>query len=73
MGVILSIATLKAKLEDQVKTCMFLGYDQNHTSGTYRMLNLCTKFIKLSRDGIWLHKTYGEYVSRKIPRQTPVF
>ena len=44
---------------------MFLGYTQNHTSGTYRMLNLCTKHIVLSRDIILLNKTYREYVSRK--------
>ena len=44
---------------------MFLGYAQNHTGGTYRMLNLHTKFIVLSRDIIWPKKTYGQYVSRK--------
>ena len=26
---------------------------------------LCTKHVVLSRDVIWLNKTYGEYVSRK--------
>ena len=44
---------------------MFLGYTQNHTGGTYRMLNLCTKHIVISHDVIWLKKTYGEYVPRK--------
>ena len=44
---------------------MFLGYAQNHTGNTYRMLNLCTKIIVLSRDVIWLNKTYGKYISRK--------
>ena len=44
---------------------MVLGYAQNHTVGTYLMLNLRTKFILISRDIIWLNKAYGEYVSRK--------
>ena len=29
MGVVRSIATIKEKLEDRGKTCMFLGYAQN--------------------------------------------
>ena len=55
----------KIKIKDQGKTCMFLGYSQNHTSGTYHMLNLCSKRIVLSRDVIWINKTYGEYISGK--------
>ena len=46
-------------------TCMFLGYAQNHTGGTYCMLNICTKFIVLIHAFIWINKTYNEYVSRK--------
>ena len=44
---------------------MFLGCAHNHTGGTYRMLNLRSKHVILSRDVIWLKKNYGEYVSRK--------
>ena len=44
---------------------MFLGYAQNHTGGTYRILNLHKKLIVLSRDIIWLKKTQGEDISRK--------
>ena len=44
---------------------MFLGYAQNHTVGTYRMLNLRTKRILLIREVIWLKNNYGEYLSRK--------
>ena len=44
---------------------MFLSYAQNHTGGTYRMLNICSKRTVPSRDAIWINKTYGEYVSRK--------
>ena len=58
MVVVRSIATVKEKLEDRGKTCMFLGYAQNHTGGTYHMLNLRPKRIVLSRTMIWLNKSY---------------
>ena len=60
-----SIDDVKAKLEDRGKTWMFLGYVQDYTVGTYRILNIRTKFIVLSRDVIWLNKTYEDCVSRK--------
>ena len=44
---------------------MFLGYAKNHTASTYRMLNLRTKHIVLSRDAVWLNRTHSEYISRK--------
>ena len=56
MGVVRSIATVKSKLDDQCKTCMFLGHAQNHTGGKYCMLNLCKKRIILIRDVIWQSK-----------------
>ena len=65
MVVVRSIATIKAKLEDQRNTCMFLICAQDHTDGTYCMLNLRTKRIKQICDVIWITKTYGEYISRK--------
>ena len=42
---------------------MFLGYSQNHTRGTYCMLNLRKKCIVLSREILCLDKTYVRYVS----------
>ena len=65
MVVVRSIATVKAKLEDLVNMCMFLGYAQYYTVGTSHMLNIRTKYIILSHDVIFSNKTYGEYVSRK--------
>ena len=44
---------------------MLLGCVQNHNGDAYRMLNLSKKCILLSRDIIWINKTYGEYISRK--------
>ena len=50
MRVVRSISTVKAKLLDRVKTCMFLGYTKNHTGGTCRMLNIRTKHTVLIRN-----------------------
>ena len=58
MGFAHSIDTVKEKLEDQGKTCMFLGYSQNYTDVKYRMLYIGTKHIVLSCDIILLSKTY---------------
>ena len=65
IAVLIGITTVTEKQEDRGKTWMFLGYEQNHTRGTYRILNIHTNCIVLSREIIWLNKTYGEYVSRK--------
>ena len=59
MWVVHSIATVKEKMEYQGNMCMLLGYAQNHTGGTYHMLNLGTKRNVLSCDVIWSKKTYG--------------
>ena len=64
MRVVRSIAMVKSKLEDQGKACMFLGYMQNHTGGTYHMINISTKYIVLNCDVICLNKTYKDYTSR---------
>ena len=65
MGVVISIANVKEKLEDRGNTCMLLSYAKNHTGGTYRKLNIRTKHIAINRAVIWLNKTYGEYISKK--------
>ena len=66
MRVVRSISTVKAKLLDILKTCMFLCYTKNHTGGTCRMLNIRTKRIVLIRNIIWIKKTYRVCVSRKV-------
>ena len=43
--------------------CMLLGYTQDHMDSTHHMLNICMSLIVLSRDIIWLNKTYGKYIS----------
>jgi hypothetical protein len=40
---------------------MMLGYTDNHAKDVYRMLNLETNRILLTRDIIWLKKMYGAW------------
>ena len=46
---------MRSKLDDRGKTCMFVGYAEDHTKDVYRFLNIHTKRIILSRDVRWLN------------------
>ena len=56
---------MSGKLEDKGNVSMMVGYAENHAGDVYRMLNLRTKKISLSRDICWLKKSYGEYMNLK--------
>ena len=45
---------IKAKLDDRGIKCMFLGYAANHAGNVYRMWNLKTKQVLVTRDVKWL-------------------
>jgi len=53
---------IKGKLENKGMECIFVGYAENHTGDVYRLLNLKTDKIVLSRDVVWLNKTFEEYM-----------
>ena len=61
MGVVTTKNNIQGKLEDRGKVCMFVGYPPSHACDVYKMFNLETKRIILSRDITWLKKTYGEW------------
>ena len=44
---------------------MFVGYADNHASNVFRLINLNTKNVMLSRDVTWLDKLYGEVFKTK--------
>ena len=46
---------MRSKLDNRGKTCMFVGYADDHTKDVYRFLNIHTKRIFLSRDMRWLN------------------
>ena len=50
-----------SKLDNRGKTCMFVGYADDHTKDVYRFLNIHTKRIILSRDVRWLNIIWRRY------------
>ena len=47
-------SSIKSKLGDRGIKCLFLGYAANHAGNVYRVLNLETKMVMISRDVKWL-------------------
>ena len=47
-----STKNIKSKLKDRGKVCMFVGYAENHSSDNYRMMDLNTRRVIISRDVI---------------------
>ena len=67
MGVVTNHAekSIRGKLTNRGKTCIFVGYSDKNAGNVYRMFNPTTGRILLSRDIIWLDKTYGQYHNLK--------
>ena len=59
--------TRRSKLDNRGKTCMFVGYADDHSGDVYRFLNIHTKRIIMSRDARWLNIIWKHYrMKRKI-------
>ena len=56
---------LYSKLEDKGIVCLFLGYAEDHPEDTYRMLNLETKKVIITRDVKWLNKMHNKIRNEK--------
>jgi hypothetical protein len=54
VGVIRHNQSIKRKLDYRGATCIFIGYTTQHSGNVYRMLDLKTKTVKVSRDITWL-------------------
>ena len=61
MGVVAVRKKIQGKMESKGTVCMFVGYAEDHSGDTYRMLNIATKKIILSRDVRWLNKMYVKW------------
>ena len=57
---------MRSKLDNRGKTCMFVGYADDHTKDVYRFLNIHTKRIILSRDVRWLNTIWKRYKKKSI-------
>ena len=56
---------MRSKLDDRGKTCMFVGYADDHPRDVYKFLKIHTKRIIISRDVRWLNIIWKHY-RRKI-------
>jgi hypothetical protein len=74
MGVITTHANKKicGKLEDRGKTCVFVGYAENHAGDVYSMFYTKTRKVSMSRDVMRLGKVYGDYFKLKDGKKTIV-
>jgi hypothetical protein len=57
------MVTTKNKIQGTV--CVFVGYAVNHADDVYRLLNSETKSIIISRDVVWLNKSYVAWIKSK--------
>ena len=57
---------MRSKLDDRGKTCMFVGYTDDHSRDVYRFLNIHTKRVTISRDVRWLNITWKHYIRKSI-------
>ena len=59
-----SYSRLQSKLNNKGSTAIFVGYSTRHGTNVYRMFNLTTQSISISRDIAWLNVKYGKWKSR---------
>ena len=57
---------MRSKLDNRGKTCMFVGYAEDHAGDVYRFLNIHTKRIIMSRDVRWLNIIWKHYRRKSI-------
>ena len=57
---------MRSKLDNRGKTCMFVGYAEDHAGDGYRFLNIHTKRIIMSRDVRWLNIVWKHYRMKSI-------
>ena len=60
LGIVKTASKTQSKIVNRGEACIFVGYPSNHPSSTYRMLNLRTHKVIISRDIIWMHKMHGK-------------
>ena len=58
--------TMRSKLDDRGKTCMFVGYADDPSRDVYRFLNIHTRRIIVSRDERWLNIIWKHYKKKSI-------
>ena len=60
LGIVKTAKQHQSKLTNRGEACLFVGYTENHSKSSYRMLNLRTHHVIVSRDIIWLNCMNGD-------------
>jgi len=60
-------ATIKAKLDDRGERCFFLGYAADHAGNVYRMQNIRTGKVMITRDVTWTDSMVGSATIESKP------
>ena len=69
IGVIKKLGKLQ-KLDNKGTDGVMIGYEKECEAGTYRMMNLKTGMINITRDVKWMNMTYDEYKKRQKISET---
>ena len=70
LGIIKTSKQHQSKLTNRGEACIFVGYTEDHSNSSYRMLNLRTHHVIVSRDIIWLNQMHGDdTLTNLIPPQ----
>ena len=57
---------MRSELDNRGKTCLFVGYAEDHAGDVYRFLSIHTKRIIMSRDVRWLIIIWKDYRMKSI-------
>ena len=60
LGIVKTAKQHQSKLKNRGEACIFVGYTEHYSNSSYRMLNLRTHHVIVSRDIIWLNRMHGE-------------
>ena len=69
MGIVKIPQKIKGKLANRGIPGMYLGRAKDHAADTYKLLNIKTERVIVSRDVIWLDKVYGEVAGTKLEKE----
>ena len=60
IGIISITGEIQNATQDHGLKCIFQGYAEDHSGDVYRFYNMQAGKVKMSRDVIWINKTYHE-------------
>jgi hypothetical protein len=72
IGVVTTKNDIQGKLINRGTPCMFMGYSINHAHDVYRILNIETKKIIISRDIVWMNTVYKDWKDQKDKKKSEV-